>query len=1133
MIIIVFLILAPSLSFAETVCSKVKLEIVQGLTLERVAFDAKLVITNNMTDKALTEIDVDIIIKDADGNDHGPLFFIAQPTYRNITDVNGNGTVNAGQQAEVHWLIIPSPGAGGENIDGTPYWVGATLKYSIQGNQEVVSVIPDRIIVKPEAQLVLDYFTPYKVVGDNPFTREVEPSIPFPLAVRVLNDGYGLAHSLKIESAQPKITENDQGLLVDFRLLGTSVNDSAVSPSLTVDMGDLNSKEIATAYWEMISTLSGKFVEFDVSFSHAAELGGELTSLIRETNAYYFVHMAKANLLGRDNRLDILADTDRDDERLPDTLFESEIPGNTMLAEDSRSPVAVANITSVSGRPTVENPNVEITLDATESGWTYAKTDDPAAGMLNLIDVIRGDGVPVDSNNFWVGESFDDTSGDTFTRTFILHILDYRADPSVPGKYTLVYEQPEEDITPPSTRLEFSGPSIQTEPVYVTPGTTVIFTARDNEGGSGVQQMLKKIVGTDSAFSQAYPLNLESIGNVELEYYSVDRDGNQEAVKTTNLYVDAAAPDIIAFEASPTAFSPHAPNGIAAQRKTDFTIQVSDEVDSLSGTIRISKGEAFSEAEVVRTFSFALTSDVETSISWNGKDKDDIFVPTGKYTARLTVSDGLDDGTSSHTSFSDTSISVEEWFVGVHLAPSLSGEQLHPDISGTTVVWQDRRNGNWDIYVKDIDSGGSAVPLVADTSDQTEPSIDGSMVVWQDRRSGGWDIYGYDLDGNKEFPITTDSGNQQDPIISGQWVAWQDDSAGNWDVCVYNLSTGEHRRVTSHERDQMNPTLSGNTLVWEDYRHGLGEIYTYDLDTGIEQRHTFNIYTQTFPAISESVIAWTDRRSGQRDIYFSKDSTGEARLTYGSGDHSQADVLNEIIVYTDYENGLDDPNLAFFDTRSGVGARLTSEPSMQEQPALASGKIVWQDDRSGVFQIYWADFDVNTLPVEVVIRPGFNLIASGVGLTSIYQNASDLIAADFGIDKIITYNSLNGLFLETGASMDIALSKGMGIGIYATREETIVVAESGETLDYTLLPGENYIGILSVSPGYGAFDLMDSMGLDNVQSVRKFNGKTGSWETAAVRDSSGVQEIVGIDFSIYSGEGLIVTMKKRVDGWKP
>ena len=40
----------------------------------------------------------------------------------------------------------------------------------------------------------------------------------------------------------------------------------------------------------MITTLSGEFTEFRASYTHAPELGGRDTSLIRDINAYFIVH---------------------------------------------------------------------------------------------------------------------------------------------------------------------------------------------------------------------------------------------------------------------------------------------------------------------------------------------------------------------------------------------------------------------------------------------------------------------------------------------------------------------------------------------------------------------------------------------------------------------------------------------------------------------------------------------------------------------------------------------------------------------------------------------------------------------------------------------------------------------------
>lgn len=62
------------------------------------------------------------------------------------------------------------------------------------------------------------------------------------------------------------------------------------------------------------------------------------------------------------------------------------------------------------------------------------------------------------------------------------------------------------------------------------------------------------------------------------------------------------------------------------------------------------------------------------------------------------------------------------------------------------IVWEDSRNGNFDIYMKDL-ATSQEVAICQDAGDQINPAItlsaDGRpFIVWQDKRSGDWDIYG-------------------------------------------------------------------------------------------------------------------------------------------------------------------------------------------------------------------------------------------------------------------------------------------------------------------------------------------------------------------------------------------------------
>lgn len=1127
--VMMWLFTGGSVQAANTACARVSIEIQQELTLERVAFDAKLVIRNNLPDKDLESIRVDVTIQDKDGNVKNDAFFMRVSSLDNLSGVDGNGVVFRNTTAEAHWLIIPSPGAGGDDPAGVGYWVGATLTYTINGEQEILSINPDYITVRPTAQLYLDYFMPYAVLGDNPFTPQTEAPVPFPLAVRVLNDGFGAANKLKIDSAQPKIVDNKQGLLVNFKLLGASVNDGAVSPSLTVNMGDVASKDAATAYWEMISTLSGRFVEFDVTFSHASDLGGELTSLLKETNAHYLIRRVRVNLPGRDSLLDFLVDTDRDSEHLPDAIFESEYPDGATDRSATVSGVTVVWPSAAPGRPTPAEPEVEVALNLTGSplGWIYTRMADPSQGLLQLKDVIRTDGVRLDPHNFWIDEGLDAN----YQTIHTLQFIDYRAAAGTPGRYTLVFTQPDEDVESPTTILVYDGPAVGENPVYITPQTRIVFTARDNEGGSGVDQMFKQLVGTDNSFVAALPFTIGQPGDYTLDFYSVDRAGNVEPQRSINLIVDAGAPEITAFAVEPANFSPQAPAGVSAARSVDILLTATDDVATLPVTVEILDG-----ANVIRTLSANATAGSELRLTWDGRNASGALVGEGEYRVRVSVTDGLDNALDpdapSHTATAEAIVAAAGWFDGMAIDPVAGARQQNPSASGTGVVWQDDRNGQWDIYYKDVaDLANASLRITSTAAPQTQPDIDGSRIVWQDERNGTADIYGYDLVSGQEMVIYSGEGEQTAPVISGDWVAWQDTRNGNADIYAKNLATDEIVRITSHERDQIRPALDGATLVWEDYRHGPAEIYSYDLLARKETRLTIDLVAQFLPAVSGGITVWTDQRDGRQEIYRAAPG-GAQRLTFGSGDRSQAAIDGGLLVYTDFSAGQADPNLAFIDLNSGSGGALSTHPARQENPAIGQGVVLWQDDRDGTWQIYLAHLEVQPLPISVSLKPGFNLIAAGKLLVDTYGTAKTLATPGENapaIDKILNYSAAHGRFFETEGGQDFALTAGAGLMVYAEGSGTLEVAASGEEASYNLRLGTNHIGLLSVPFGYRAYDLLKSVGLDKAQSVRRFDNETGLWQTAAIKDG----EIVGDNFVVRSGDGLIVTMKVRVDGWRP
>ncbi|WP_444956871.1 hypothetical protein [Microbulbifer sp. ZKSA002] len=433
----------------ESLCAEVRIEILQELTLERQGFEAIMRITNSLDTFAIEDIAITVDFADDEGNQvtatsdssaSDAEFFIRVDDTQNIgslvTAEDGtvtDGEISAGNVGEFRWLIVPTANAAGQTDNGELFFVGATLSYSYGGKDEVVQVAPDSIVVKPQPLLTLDYFLTEQVVGDDAFTTEIEPPEPYTLGVRVDNNGYGTARSVNIESAQPQIVDNEQGLAIDFAITNSFVENEPQSPSLLINFGDITPQGMKAGRWVMESSLSGQFTSFEASFTHADELGGELTSLIDATNAHLLLKDVQVDLPGRDNVLDYLAYTA--DSSL--AVYESENTGVDLALCRSCAEVDTLSYTLGS-----ENDGTRSLTGAAGEGFGYIQVSDPYAGEKVLQRVVGEDGRELNKNNYWLSKKraankvdfdyfinvFDYEGADSYT----LHFTDSAALPQAP-----------------------------------------------------------------------------------------------------------------------------------------------------------------------------------------------------------------------------------------------------------------------------------------------------------------------------------------------------------------------------------------------------------------------------------------------------------------------------------------------------------------------------------------------------------------------------------------------------------------------------------------------------------------------------------------------------------------------------
>lgn len=321
LICLLALCLPTLLSATDSLCAVVKIRIEQTLSLERQAFDAALVI-NNAQATPLRQVNIDVVFKDADGNavvatsdsnNTNAKFYLRPNDMTGVSgnNVNGTGEIAGNSEAEIHWLIIPSPGASGNAVDGKLYYVGAKMTYQQGGVSKVMSIGADTITVKPTPKLGLDYFITKDVYADNPLTTTVvEKAEPFKLGVLVSNTGIAAANRVSIKSAQPKIIENQQDLLIDFSIIGSKVNGQAVNTGLMANFGHIPAGGVASGYWIMKTTLAGTFTDIVAKVSHAENLGGQLTALLTSDaiTSHLLAGYVINNSAGEDDVNDFLAD---------------------------------------------------------------------------------------------------------------------------------------------------------------------------------------------------------------------------------------------------------------------------------------------------------------------------------------------------------------------------------------------------------------------------------------------------------------------------------------------------------------------------------------------------------------------------------------------------------------------------------------------------------------------------------------------------------------------------------------------------------------------------------------------------------------------------------------------------------
>ena len=130
----------------------------------------------------------------------------------------------------------------------------------------------------------------------------------------------------------------------------------------------------------------------------------------------------------------------------------------------------------------------------------------------------------------------------------------------------------------------------------------------------------------------------------------------------------------------------------------------------------------------------------------------------------------------------------------------------------------------WVLKVYDLEDD-TTITLSTDFSEKHHPEIYKNVVVWEDLRNGNYDIYLYNLDTKEEKQITTNEKHQKNPQIFNDKIVWQDcrnsqtigDTCKEADIYMYDLSSDSEIAVSSTKGNQMSPKIYGNYVLWSNH----------------------------------------------------------------------------------------------------------------------------------------------------------------------------------------------------------------------------------------------------------------------------------------------------------------------------
>ena len=382
---------------SSSVCSSITLQFTQKMVMTRQAFRGTLTVFNGNEQEAMKDVKLTLTVTDEKGNIAMKDKFQVNPEklegFNGKLDFTDGWTLDAQKEGVATVLFIPTKKAA-PTVE-TRYAFGGTLSYvdPFTGLEVTRDLTPITLTVKPSPNLDLTYFMQRDIKGDDPLTKEVEPSEEAEFSLLINNLGYGDATNVKMTTNQPEIVDNEKGLKVKFELMSSQLNGQektlALGGSVSTDFGNIPAHSTSYAQWWIKSSLLGHFTDYDVTATHLTSYGNKDLSLLNDVTIHELIRSIDVTK-GDKTLKGFMTNDIVDADDTPDMLY---------LSDGEIEKVNVAASSSITKTSDTE---YTLTITPSEESWNYGNLSDPTYGVSALKSVTRAsDGKQISLRNFW------------------------------------------------------------------------------------------------------------------------------------------------------------------------------------------------------------------------------------------------------------------------------------------------------------------------------------------------------------------------------------------------------------------------------------------------------------------------------------------------------------------------------------------------------------------------------------------------------------------------------------------------------------------------------------------------------------------------------------------------------------